>query len=454
MNQSPFFPSLPRFKSFPQPKSKSLPLALGLLLLTTACQPPTPNSSGPEPEGLKIGTLLPITGDLAQYGAPMQDTAVLLVDQVNRCDGVRERSVQLITEDSQTEPSRGVAAMTKLAEVNQVGGVVGGAASAISTAAIDVAVRNQVVQISPASTSPVFTSRAQNGDFNGFWFRTAPSDALQGPALAQLAHDRGFSSIAVLAINNDYGNGLAAALIPAFEALGGTVSNGGKAIFYPPDAATFDAEVAAAYRGRPDGGQPDGQADGQPDAVVLIAYPETGSLVLRAAFEQGYLDGATQLLLTEGMKAEQIAELVGKNSQGEFIVAGALGTAPQPGGPALTDFLETYNNAYNTTPEIFDANTWDAVALLVLAAESSGEFTGSALKDHISKVANAPGIEVSNVCQALALLREGQEINYQGASSKIELDQWGDVRGNYAIWQVKDTGVIEIIDTIEVGAQL
>lgn len=410
---------------------------LALLLLTAACQPPdrTANLSPEEPSGLRLGTLLPITGDLAQYGASMQDAAALLVENVNRCEGVLGRPVKLVTEDTQTEPSRGAAAMTKLAEVNQVHGVIGAASSAISTAAIDIAVRNQIVQISPGSTSPVFTDRARNGDFNGFWFRTVPSDALQGPTLAQLAYDRGFQSIAVIAINNDYGNGLSDAFISAFTALGGEVTNSTQATLYPPDAVTFDAEVNEAF-------------SSNPDAVVLIAYPETGSLVIRAAFEQGYLDGNTQVLLTEGMKSATIGPLVGQDAKGQFIISGALGTAPKPGGPALEAFLNAYESAYNRKPELFDANTWDAAALLVLAAQAGGDTSSVAIKDNLIKVSNAPGTEVSDVCQALGFLREGQEINYQGASSEVDFDEFGDIGGRYNVWTIDPNGQLQVIDTI------
>lgn len=251
--------------------------AITLILLISGCQ--TAES------GLKIGTLLPITGDLSQFGSSMQDSASLLVKTVNGCGGVLNQPVQLISEDDQTNPSAGAAAMSKLAEVDRVAGVIGAAGSAVSSAAIDIAVRNQVVQISPSSTSPVFTERAKKGDFKGFWFRTAPPDTFQGQALAKLARSKGYKSISVLAINNDYGKGLVQSFIPAFEAAGGKVVNKANPTFYPPQSATFDSEVSAAFRGNP-------------NAVVLVAYPETGSIIVKTAYQQGLLGKQTQLLMT------------------------------------------------------------------------------------------------------------------------------------------------------------
>lgn len=213
---------------------------LGVYGLLAGCQL-TPTSS--EANNLKIGTLLPITGDLSQYGTPMQETADLLVKTVNACDGVLGKPVTLVSADTQTDPAQGTQAMTKLVETDRVVGVVGAASSASSSAAIPIAVRNQVVQISPASTSPVFTERADKGEFQGFWARTAPPDTFQSQALAQLANQKGFKTVAILAINNDYGNGLVNAFIPAFKALGGTVANEASPTFYDPNTSTFDSEV-------------------------------------------------------------------------------------------------------------------------------------------------------------------------------------------------------------------
>ncbi|MEO0409222.1 MAG: ABC transporter substrate-binding protein, partial [Cyanobacteria bacterium P01_A01_bin.135] len=357
-------------------------LAIALLLLTAACQPESADTDQAvdEPAGedttaatgeaLKLGTLLPITGDLAQYGGPMQESANLLVETVNACGGVLGQPVEMISEDTQTEPAAGASAMTKLAEVDQVGGVVGAAASSISSAAVDIAVRNQVVQISPASTSPVFTERAQNGDFSGYWFRTAPPDTFQGDALAQLASDRGYETVAVLAINNDYGNGLVDSFSTAFEGIGGATT---EPTLYTPDATTFDSEVSAAF-------------SSEPDAVLLVAYPETGSLILKSAFEQGLLDGDTDIMLTDGMKDDGIAELVGQTADGSYIISGVFGTAPSSTGPAIDSFTQAYEEAFNRTPSVFDPNTWDAAALIVLAAEAAQSAVGSDIQANIAEV--------------------------------------------------------------------
>ena len=211
-------------------KIRRSPLSISLMMvalysgLLTACDsgsdPVSTNSSPTEDGGLKLGALLPITGDLSSIGQNMPDAVNLAVEEINACGGINEKPVTLVTEDTQTDPTAGSAAMTKLAEVDKVAGVVGAFASSVSSSAVDIAVRNRVMMVSPGSTSPVFTERAQNGEFEGFWARTAPPDTYQAKALAALAKKKGFTTASTAAINNDYGVGFEQRFISAFEKLG------------------------------------------------------------------------------------------------------------------------------------------------------------------------------------------------------------------------------------------
>ncbi|MEY2856662.1 MAG: hypothetical protein RLZZ74_972, partial [Cyanobacteriota bacterium] len=131
-------------------------MSLSAAVLLTSCQG---GDTKAKAEGLKLGSLSPATGDLASIGQNWPPAVQLAVDTVNQCGGVNEAQVSLTSEDDQTDPGAGTSAMTKLAEVDRVAGVVGSFASSVSGAAVDVAVRNKVMMVSPGSTSPVFTER-------------------------------------------------------------------------------------------------------------------------------------------------------------------------------------------------------------------------------------------------------------------------------------------------------
>ena len=413
--------------------------ALGAIALTAGimagCEAPAGDGGG----GLKLGALLPATGDLSSIGQPMLEVLPLLVDQVNACGGVNGAPVELVTADDQTDPTAGAEGMTKLVEVDGVAGVVGSFASSVSMAGVDVAVRNKIVMISPGSTSPLFTERAANGDFKGFWARTAPPDTYQAEALAQLASDRGYKTVATVAINNDYGIEFEQRFIKAFENLGGTVVNADNPTRYDPKAATFTTEASAAFGDKP-------------DAVAAILYVETGALLLKSAFEQGLTEGV-QVMLTDGVKTEEFPAQVGKGTDGKPIIAGAIGTVPGADGVGLAALEALLQEKLEKAPAAFVPQTWDATALLMLAAQAAGENTGTGIQSKLRDVANGPGQEVNDVCEGLKLLQEGEEINFQGASGNVDIDENGDVVGNYDVWTVQDTGKIDVTDKVKLDAK-
>ena len=422
----------------------NLAIALSLVAIATftgACQDTTAPTDGngetstnTGAEGLKLGSLTPTTGDLSSIGQNMPIAVELAVETINACGGVNEQPVTLIQEDSQTDPTAGGAAMTKLAEVDRVAGVVGAFASSVSSAAVDVAVRNQVMLVSPGSTSPVFTERAANGDFDGYWARTAPPDSYQAPALAVLAQKQGFERVSTVVINNDYGVGFEQEFIKAFENLGGTIVNKDNPVRYDPKAATLDSEAAAAFAG-------------EPDAVLGVLYAETGSLLLKAAYEQGLSEGIT-VLLTDGVYSEDFTQQVGTTAAGQSIIAGALGTVPGADGPALEAFTALWQEKTGQEVTAYVPHSWDAAIAMMLAAEAADVNTGEGIKNNLRAVTSGDGQEVSDPCEAIALVREGQAINYQGASGNVDFDENGDVAGNYDVWTVNEDASLSVIDTV------
>lgn len=410
-------------------------VSLALTTLSTSCLLTTyTTASAVAQEGLKIGTLVPTTGDLSSIGQNMPLAADLAVETINACGGVNGQPVTIVHEDSQTDPAAGASAMTKLAEVDRVAGVVGAFASSVSTAAVDTAVRNQIMLISPGSTSPVFTERAQNGDFNGFWARTAPPDTYQAQALAALVNQQGLTRVSTVVINNDYGVGFERQFVESFEGLGGTVVNRDNPVRYEPRATSLDTEAAAAFGGDAEG-------------VAAVLYAETGSILLQSAFKQGLSENVT-VFLTDGVFSPDFVEQVGKTADGKSIIAGSLGTVPGASGTGLDDFTALWQASTGKEVSAFVPHTWDATVLLMLAAEAAQSNTGEGIRDKIREVANAPGVEVSDPCEAIALIRDGQEINYQGASGNVDIDENGDVIGNYDVWRVNEDGTLEVIDTV------
>jgi ABC-type branched-subunit amino acid transport system substrate-binding protein len=229
---------------------------------------PAPAAAGATGGPLVIGTLLPLTGDLAFLGPPEVASAKLAIDDINAAGGVLGQPVQFIEGDSgdaSTDTATQTADRLLQSGVNVV---VGAASSTVSLTVIDRITGAGVMQISPANTSDQFT----NYNDNGLYFRTAPPDMLQARALADMIGDDGNNTVAILARNDAYGTGLADSTRQNLLDQGlseDDIIN----VTYDPTAANFDAEIQQMVEF---GG----------DAIVVIGFDES-SRILEGLNAQG-----------------------------------------------------------------------------------------------------------------------------------------------------------------------
>ena len=229
---------------------------------------------------LEVGTVLPQTGALAFLGPPQIAGVKAAVADINAAGGVNGKPVVQRDADS-GDTSTDIASQSVdrlLSEKSDV--IIGAASSGVSMTVIDKITGAGAVQLSPANTSPDF-SRYED---NGLYFRTAPSDVLQGRVLGNVVVQDGHSNVGVLALDDPYGKGLAANVQKSVEDGGGAVST--DPIIYDPKAAGFSAEVTQLK-------------SSNPDAIVLIGFDETKKIVpeLKA---QGIGPDTVPLYFTDG----------------------------------------------------------------------------------------------------------------------------------------------------------
>jgi PGF-CTERM protein len=381
-------------------------------------------------EDVTLGVLYPFSGDLGAYGKPETDAMNLAVKEVNENGGVLGGRLKLLIKDTETSEDEAVAKAHELLDWYNVSVIIGTAGSETCKAIIGYTTSNDVLQISPAVTGVEFTTYPDNDLF----FRTCPSDALQGIAMARLAIQQGYKTASTLVVWNPYGVGFEKAFTKEFKMLGGKVL---ESVKYDPDTTTFNSEVEQV-------------ASVNPECVMLCAYPETGSGMLKAAYKKGYMANI-DWLLSEGLKSNQLADMVGKDEAGNYIIAGLKGTTPDSRGPAYDTFKQKYIAEYGKEPEAYCANSYDAVAVVALAIEKAGDSSGTAIRNSLRAVANPPGDrEVSDIGEALRTIRKGlYTINYQGASGEITFDEHGDVMGSFCEWTITDNGSVVSGDSIK-----
>ena len=365
-------------------------------------------------EPVKIGTILAYTGPLAAYGPPVRNGAELAATLLNAAGGVLDgRPVEAVHKDSGSAPQTAIEAARALVNVDGVGSIVGPMASGVTLAVAEaVTVPSSVVIVSPSATSPALTVLEDND----FLFRTTAGDNDQGIVLAELARES-YGTASALYVNNPYGEGLANIFKERFEAAGGQVL---ELVPVEEEQTTYISELRRA-------------TEGDPEVLLAITYPASAQVYIREALEGGFID---TFMFVDGTKSQEMFDAL-NNSQ----LDGLLGTAPGTDSMAKDVFTGLYEQRFGQLPENpFIAEAFDAFVLLGLAIEQAGSEEGADIKEALRTVANAPGEVVGpgDLERALQLIRDGQDINYEGAAGNQDMNETGDVFGSFEIWTVKD----------------
>jgi len=372
--------------------------------------------------GLVVGALMPMTGGLQAYGVTSLNGVRMAVDEANRSGGVLGGKVILKVGDTQTKSQVAIDAAKKLISIEGADVLIG-ALSSGNTVPVGKTVSGpgKVPQISSASTAPSITTLEDHD----FLFRTTPSDAFQGVALAQVVIGKGVKKVAQIYINNDYGVGIAESFKKAFEARGGTIT--GEAA-YEPDKASYRGELSKLSKGGA-------------EALVVMAFPDNGgTLIIKQSLEEGLFD---KFIFTDGMKAPEIIKQIGAQ-----YLNGAYGTAPEAMGTrSQAAFKKAYEAKFGELPpKPFIDTAYDATMILMLAADKAGSSDGTRIRDALRFVANPPGVKVSvgDFAKAKALLAKGEDIDYVGAAGNEDFDAHGDVKGTFGHWEIKNGKIVTV----------
>jgi ABC-type branched-subunit amino acid transport system substrate-binding protein len=348
-----------------------------------------PTCTGESDGVVNIATVLPETGNLAFLGPPEFAGTELAVQEINEAGGALGQDVTLDQGDS-GDTSTDIANQTVDRQLAAgADAFIGAASSGVSFTFIDKLVENCKIHFSPANTSPDFTDYAEDD----LYFRTAPSDVLQGRVLADLMIEEGVTTASFMALQDPYGEGLLKYSTEPFADQGGEIVD---QFTYDPQAAEFSAEV-------------DQVVSGDPEALVIIGFEETAK-ILTSLFEAGFTpESGKKIFLVDGN--------VG-NALGEQLPAGSLegikGTLPA--AEITGDFQE---RLLAVDPELIDFSygpeAYDAVIIVALAAQIAGTDDPAAVAAQINGVTR-DGEKCTTYADCVALIDAGTDIDYDGPS--------------------------------------
>ena len=364
-----------------------------------------PSAAAPGEElALKIGTALPQTGNLAFLGPPEEAGVGYAASQINEVSDETGLSIDVVYGDSGDTDNKAYETEIPRLLGEDVSAIIGAASSGTSLQFIDQVVGAGVIQFSPANTSDAFTSY----DDNGLYFRTAPSDVLQGEVLGNLIAEDGNQTLGMIVLNDSYGTGLAGYVTEAFEAAGGEVV---AAPTYNTGDTNFDAQISEVLA-----------AD--PDAIALITFEEVTTILpgLLGSFP------ADKLYFVDGNLSDFSEELE------PGALTGAKGTLPGLSIDSIGDFTASLDEWVSAEglPELteysYAAESFDAVVLLALASLAAGSTDPADIAENLITVSGGEGEgeKCTSYAECADIILGGGTADYDGISGPITFDEVGD----------------------------
>ncbi len=378
-------------------------------LVLSGCTAAGSQSCPEEKEGLLcIGTALPQTGNLAFLGPPEEAGVALAIKDISESPWPASAGLQVEVIWGDSGDNDNKAYETEVPRLINAGvkAVLGAASSGTSLQFIDQLIAANVIQFSPANTSAAFTTYEDKG----LYWRTAPSDVLQGEVLGNWIAEDGHENIAMIVLNDSYGTGLAKFTTEAFEAAGGKVL---AAPTYNTGDTNFTSQISEVLATKP-------------DAIVLITFEEVKTIIpeLISQFP------ADKLYFVDGNLANFSADFPAGT------LTGAKGTLPGLDETQIGEFNTRMNDHWVALGNddlggvfSYGAEAYDSVILLALAALAAGTTTDvTKIAGKLREVSGGTGngTKCFSFAECAAIITSGGVADYDGISGPITFDEVGD----------------------------
>lgn len=296
---------------------------------------------------VKVGVVLPLTGDAAVYGEPLANVIRIAAEDINAAGGVNGNPIELIVEDGKCDGAAAANAAQKLVNVDHVKVIIGGFCSSESLSMVPIAEAGKVAMISPGSSSPKLT------DISKYFVRNYPSDSTQGDVLANIAYtDKGWKKVAFIQEQTDYALGVYTAFSDKFTELGGATTNES----FPTENTDFRSIVTKVQ----------GQS---PDAVFISV--QTPAVATRILTQMSQLGWKPNIMVSDTVPGDPDTV-----EQNKAILEGALAAefGVDKSNPKFSEIIGAYKAKYGEEPpyQSYAQTVYDSVYLVRDAVAAAG----------------------------------------------------------------------------------
>ena len=361
--------------------------------------------------GVTVGVLVPLTGELGQFGEIVAKGIDLAVGEINAAGGTICGPIRTVVADTKGEPDHAIRVATKMIESDGAIAILG-PSSGEMVALVDLAKRKKVLLGS--SLAGTITLNKLGGDYV---YRTVSSDLGDGAAAGLWLTERGYKKVAFLVQNEESTISTAQVAKDRAEKAGIAVSD---YVVFNPGQPSYQAELVSVLASNP-------------DAIYLSGGQVSGTTVIKEALVGGF---AGEWLFSADLAVPDTFKFVGSERLNDRAYVELADSDPSL--PEFKTFKANFMAKNNVEPGPFASNSYDLMNLVALALDAAGgDCTGTGINSNIRAVSSG-GMAVSNYADAKAAIAAGKDVDFQGASGSLTFDASGTVSGAYSIQAAKN----------------
>lgn len=316
-----------------------------------------------EIEVYRIGAVVPLSGGADAYGQVVKNGLMLALEEVNKQGGINGKPMDILFEDDKSDEKSAVGKVEELSKAAPL--IIGGVTSNIALAIAPVCGQKKVVCISPSASSPKLSG------VSPYFFRNYPSDTLEGHVMAEYAvRKMKIGSVAILYVDNEYGQGLDSVFKQRFQELQGTITTEKG---YPKGTTDFSAMIRE-LKSAPS------------DAVYLPGYfDEVGGLLKEIKAQKLNV----KLISSGGFASPQVFDTAGEAAEG--VVFPQPPYDPKSTDHAIETFVTAYKRKFYSEPNVYAAYAYDAFKIVAKVVASCANYPTD-LRQRMADVSGFKGL--------------------------------------------------------------
>jgi branched-chain amino acid transport system substrate-binding protein len=344
-------------------KTFAIVILLSTVLGFTSCQS---GATGKPADKVRIGLLMSMTGETANFGISSNNAIRLAADEVNKAGGINGKQIELLLQDDRSDGTEAANIATKFVSQDDVHAIIGEVGSSRTLAAAPIAQNAKIPMLTPSSTNPDVTKKGN------YIFRSCFIDTVQGSAIAQFAAKTLKAKRAAMLIDrkNDYSTGLEKPIADFYVKLGGEIVINQS---YQAGDQDFNAQITSIK-------------GANPDVIFVPGYYGDVGLIAKQARDKGL---NVPLVGGDGWDSPTLYQIGGSALDGCYFTNHY---SPDDPDPRVQKFVNDYRSRYGTLPDALAATGYDAALIMFDAIRRAGSLEGPAIRDALAATKDFPGV--------------------------------------------------------------